>query len=260
VVAQLTYDLADRLTELKRYQPGSGGSGGEPFVRTVQGYDAAWRTTGIRHEHVSAGGVVTPVADYRYSCSAASQVAQYSGPEGVTNYSYDPLGQLTDVTDGAGNLVEYYRYTPNGNRTASHLHGTGHLTGADNWLLSDGTYNYEYDGEGNLIRKTNPVTREVTQYWWDYRNRQTDVVHRDGAGNVLWEVHYRYDAFNRRIASPVDPDGAGPQPQSMICCNRPRQVRWPNVVGRPLWMALPAVRSSPLTPWAILATRTPPMG
>jgi RHS repeat-associated protein len=89
------------------------------------------------------------------------------------------------------------------------------VTGADNRLLSDGTHSYEYDGEGNLIRKTNPVTGEVTEYTWDDRNRLTDVVHRDGSGRVLWEEHYVYDVFHRRIAFRSDPDGAGPQPESL---------------------------------------------
>ncbi len=65
-------------------------------------------------------------------------------------------------------------------------------------MLSDGTNDYEY--EGNLIRKTNTVTGEVTEYTWDYRNRLTAVVHKDGQGNVLWSETYVYDAFNRRIA------------------------------------------------------------
>ena len=71
-----------------------------------------------------------------------------------------------------------------------------------------------YDGEGNLIRKTNTVTGEVTEYTWDYRNRLTSVVHKDANGNVLWSESYVYDAFNRRIAFSEDPDGPlGPEPE-----------------------------------------------
>ena len=81
-------------------------------------------------------------------------------------------------------------------------------------MLSDGTNDYEYDNEGNLIRKTNTVTGEVTEYTWDYRNRLTAVVHKDGQGNVLWTETYVYDAFNRRIAFYEDPDGpTGPEPE-----------------------------------------------
>ncbi len=179
---------------------------------TSYSYDAASRVTLIDHDYVDSQGNATPLADFAYTWDAAGQIVAYSGPEGTRTYAYDPQSQLTDVWDGQGNLIEYYRYTPNGNRTESHLHGTGYVTGADNRLLSDGTNDYEYDNEGNLIRKTNTVTGEVTEYTWDYRNRLTAVVHKDGQGNMLWSETYVYDAFNRRIAFYEDPDGpAGPE-------------------------------------------------
>ncbi len=187
----------------------------DPLGRqTSYGYDAASRVTLIDHDYVDSQGNATPLADFAYTWDAAGQIVAYSGPKGTRTYAYDPQGQLTDVWDGQGNLIEYYRYTPNGNRTESHLHGTGYVTGADNRLLSDGTNDYEYDNEGNLIRKTNTVTGEVTEYSWDYRNRLTVVVHKDGQGNVLWTETYVYDAFNRRIAFYEDPDGpTGPEPE-----------------------------------------------
>jgi YD repeat-containing protein len=107
-VAQFTYDAAGRLTELKRHQPGtSSGSAGDPFIKTVYSYDGASRVTGIGHEHVSSTGTVTPLAEFLYTWDGAWQMVQYGGPEGVRNYRYDPQGQLTDVRDGAGNLIEY---------------------------------------------------------------------------------------------------------------------------------------------------------
>ena len=44
---------------------------------------------------------------------------------------------------------------------------------------------------------------------WDYRDRLIAVVVTDSSGNVLKEVEYTYDVFNRRIAKSVDSDGAG---------------------------------------------------
>ncbi len=213
--AQFAYDAASRLVQMVRFEPGSGGGWGQdPQIVTNYSYDAASRLTLIDHDYVDSQGNATPLADFAYTWDAAGQIVAYSGPEGTRTYAYDPQGQLTDVWDGQGNLIEYYRYTPNGNRTESHLHGTGYVTGADNRLLSDGTNDYEYDNEGNLIRKTNTVTGEVTEYTWDYRNRLTAVVHKDGQGNVLWTETYVYDAFNRRIAFYEDPDGpTGPEPE-----------------------------------------------
>ncbi len=213
--AQFAYDAASRLVRMVRFEPGSGGGWGQdPQIVTNYSYDAASRLTPIDHDYVDSQGNATPLADFAYTWDAAGQIVGYSGPEGTRTYAYDPQGQLTDVWDGQGNLIEYYRYTPNGNRTESHLDGTGYVTGADNRLLSDGTNDYEYDNEGNLIRKTNTVTGEVTEYTWDYRNRLTAVVHKDDQGNVLWSETYVYDAFNRRIAFYEDPDGpAGPEPE-----------------------------------------------
>ena len=52
------------------------------------------------------------------------------------------------------------------------------MVGAHNRLLSDGTYRYEYDGEGNCVKRTNIPTGEVTEYEWDHRNRLVVVIDR----------------------------------------------------------------------------------
>ncbi|MBC7353892.1 MAG: hypothetical protein H5U08_16150, partial [Thermogutta sp.] len=60
-------------------------------------------------------------------------------------------------------------------------------TGTNNRLLSDGTYRYQYDAEGNRTHRfidTNANgqldsgDRDITQYTWDHRNRLTKVEHR----------------------------------------------------------------------------------
>src|ERR1019366_2651553 len=45
--------------------------------------------------------------------------------------------------------TEHYSFDVNGNRTIS-----GYVTGVGNQLLSDGTYNYTYDQNGNTLTKT----------------------------------------------------------------------------------------------------------
>jgi len=61
-----------------------------------------------------------------------------------------------------------------------------------------------------MISKTHKTTGEVTEFTWDYRNRLTRVVVKDGNGTVTAEARYRYDVFNRRIMIWEDDDGAGP--------------------------------------------------
>ncbi len=128
-------------------------------------------------------------------------------------YSYDNLGQLIGVS---GARQETYSYDANGNRlyaaSPALPNGEAYYTiGPENRLLSDGTYRYEYDAEGNLIRKTRISDGQATEFTYDYRNRVTDIVVKDAQGNVVYRTHYVYDVFDRRIATEVDADGDGPQ-------------------------------------------------
>ncbi len=133
-------------------------------------------------------------------------LTQMTSPDGVADYSYDARGQLTGASyeyqDG-----EAYSYDANGNRT-----GGGYVVGDHNRLLSDGTYSYEYEGEGNRIKRTAIATGEVTEYVWDHRNRLVAVVDRlSEEGPIVQSVEYVYDSQNRWIAKSVDPDGDGPE-------------------------------------------------
>ncbi len=53
------------------------------------------------------------------------------------------------------------------------------------------------------------TTGESTEYDWDFRNRLVAVRELDDQDNVVFEVNYTYDVFDRRIAKSVDADGAG---------------------------------------------------
>ncbi len=118
-------------------------------------------------------------------------MTSYTGPEGSLAYSYDATNQLTGAT-GARN--ESYSYDLNGNRTMP-----GYQTGPDNRLVSDGTYNYTYDNEGNTLTRTRISDGQVTTFTWDYRNRLTEAVVRDAQGNVLDDEKFTYDANDHRI-------------------------------------------------------------
>lgn len=76
---------------------------------------------------------------------------------------------------------------------------SGYDTGDDNRLLSNGTYDYTYDDEGNLLTKTRISDGQVTTNTWDYRNRLTRVVVQDAEENMIKEAQYTYDVFDRRI-------------------------------------------------------------
>jgi RHS repeat-associated protein len=88
----------------------------------------------------------------------------------------------------------------------------GYTTGDHNRLITDSTYNYDYDAEGNRTRRTEIATGEVTEYTWDHRNRLIRVSTRTtNNGPLTTDTSYAYDTLNRWIARSHDPDGDGPR-------------------------------------------------
>ena len=102
-------------------------------------------------------------------------------------------------------------YDANGNRT-----NTGDVTGADNELLSDGTYNYSYDANGNLVKQVTIADNAEIDYAYDFRNRLVKVTNKDSNGLTTQVVDYSYDAFNRLVTRTLTPytAGAASQPVS----------------------------------------------
>jgi hypothetical protein len=98
-----------------------------------------------------------------------------------------------------GSNTEAYSYDANGNRTSG-----GNVPGVNNQLLTDGVYDYQYDGEGNRIKRTNIVTHAVDLYTWDYRNRLTKVVSKDAAGVETQIAAYEYDVDDQRVRKSVN--------------------------------------------------------
>ena len=189
------YDNAYRMTEVTRY---SDLAGTIEVATSDYDYDIANRLTELTHkkgDHI--------IAEYDWSYDAVNRLIGLESVDGSSSFSYDELDQLTDA-EYSFQEDENYSYDENGNRTNS-----GYETEADNQLSSDGTYNYEYDGEGNLIKRTEIATGEVMELSWDYRNRLTGVEVKDSNDAVIESVEYVYDAFDRRLGKIVDADGDG---------------------------------------------------
>jgi RHS repeat-associated protein len=194
----LTYDAASQRTNIARY---SDLLGTQSVATSDYSYDLAGRLTRLTHKRGT-----TTYADYQWTYDAANRITEFISPDGTSGYSYDDRDQLTD-TDHSYQTDEAYSYDANGNRT-----NAGYHTGTNNQLLSDGTYDYTYDNEGNRTSRTNIATGEVTQYAWDYRNHLTSVLTQDSSGAVTKSVAYTYDVFGQRIAKIIDADGAGSAP------------------------------------------------
>jgi RHS repeat-associated protein len=189
----MTYDAASQLKELNRY---SDLDGNLLVADTTYDYDLAGRLTDLTH-----GPAANPIADYGFSYDDANRLTQLVTPDGTSDYTYNDRDELTEA-DHTAQADEAYDYDATGNRT-------DHTTGDHNRLQSDGTYDYQYDSEGNRTRRENIATGEVTEYTWDHRNRLTAVVTKDSGGAITKQVDYTYDVYDRRITKTVDADGVG---------------------------------------------------
>ncbi len=124
----------------------------------------------------------------------------------TTVYSYDHVGNVTQVSDAAGSSVNQYDAL---NRLIRH-------TAADN-----GVSDYDYDGQDQLISVSDP-RQLVTAYVRDGLGRLSQTTspdtgistqQQDAAGNVLQHtdakgqvVRYQYDALNRVTQISYDQD------------------------------------------------------
>ena len=162
-------------------------------------YDTLNRLTEMTHSNATS-----PVAVHNFTYDTASRITQIAGVDGTTNYTYDKKGQL--IAANSTNPLkpnEFYDYDPNGNRFSSSQHPDGYQTGSHNQTLSDNQFNYVYDNQGNLIRKTEIATGKLQEYQWDYRNRLLAVVDKAAGGQETQRVEFTYDAFDRRITKQV---------------------------------------------------------
>jgi len=150
---------------------------------------------------------------FGYGYDAANNVTSFSSIDGTATYGYDPTNQLTSATyttasGGHQPANESYSFDKNGNRNM-----TGYSTGSDNLMSSDGTYNYQYDADGNTTVRTQIASTYSTQYKttynWDYRNRLTDVEYYDDNSVLTEHVHYIYDVFDHLLATEADTTGSG---------------------------------------------------
>ena len=141
----LSYDAAGRMTTLTR---DSNLAGTTIVLRSVYGYDNADRLVTLTHK-TSGGTVRVSYADTLDNAGRLTQEvrtwASGASTDTVT-YGYTSNDQLTSVSHTHVSFAnESFSYDANGNRTGT--------TGTDNRLTTDGTYNYAYDNEGNLLTR-----------------------------------------------------------------------------------------------------------
>ncbi len=157
-------------------------------MNTNYAYDNLSRLLSVLHQSAST---TLDGASYTYD-NAGNRVSKTNYLNNVTEgYSYDPLYQLTQVTQGAS-TTESYSYDSVGNRLSS-LGMPSYSYNAANELTSTTSGSYTYDYNGNAVTKNDSTG--VTAYAWDFENRLTSVTLPGSSGTVS----FQYDPFGRRI-------------------------------------------------------------
>jgi RHS repeat-associated protein len=193
------YDTLNRLATLTNSLTGQFGFGYDGLSRRTQmtrpngvntnyGYDSLSRLLSVLHQ---AGAATLDGASYTYD-NAGNRVTKTNQRTSVTEgYTYDPIYQLTGVSQGA-TTTESYSYDAVGNRLSS-LGMASYSYNASNQLTGTASATYTYDNNGNTLTKADGTG--TTTSTWDFENRLKQVT-LPGAGGT---VTFKYDPFGRRI-------------------------------------------------------------
>ena len=193
------YDTLNRLSALTNSLTGQFGFGYDALsrrtsltrpnaVNTGYSYDSVSRLLSVLHH---TGATTLDGASYTYD-NAGNRIAKTNQLNGVAEqYTYDPLYQLTQVTQGT-TTTESYTYDAVGNRLSS-LGMSAYGYNASNQLTSTPSTTFTYDNNGNTLTKTD--SSGVRTYNWDFDNQLTSVVLPGSGGTVT----FKYDPFGRRI-------------------------------------------------------------
>src|SRR5262249_2335435 len=141
-------------------------------VNTSYSYDDLDRLLSVLHQ--VNGGATIDGATYTLDAvgNRKTSLDQRTGLQ--SNYSYDNIYQLTQVTQGAAgtSLTESYTYDLVGNRQNS-LASSLHTVNDANELTATSAATYTFDANGNTETKTDSTGQTV--YTWDFENRLTSV-------------------------------------------------------------------------------------
>ncbi len=176
-----TFDLLHRMLS-RKYPDG----GTENF-----GYSAAGLIAYTNQIGASNHFALDPVGKRLFETNANNQLIQYYyNPAGdltnlvdakaqSTKWHYDTYGRVTNKIDQAGAEILRYQYDANSRLT-------------NRWSAAKTNTSYSYDGVGNLLTITYPISHGLT-FQYDGLNRLTNMV--DAVGTTV----YSYTAGNQLL-------------------------------------------------------------
>ena len=226
-LTQYTYDALDRLVgiqqghdrqvdvdyqanglvaSVKRY---SGPNLSVPDVTTrfEYGHGACpLDLTRILHLQGAGSTVLLDLGYVRHLNHGVQTLIEGATPAACT---HDSLGRLLQIVEqGQSTPREFYTYDAVGNRvtshaSANHVHGYQRNAGG-NELLEDDAGAYDYDKNGNLIRRTDRTTGDYTVFTYDPENQWKSATGYDAAHKVRFSVVNTYDPLGRCVATSVN--------------------------------------------------------
>lgn len=190
------------------------------YVGLPQGSDNNYKT--IYHDHVGINSYIEE--QYVYNSTTGSLLREVDGKGYATNYKYDDINRLTNITypaiSGTSSSKDYVYsdanarmdiYDERGNITKIYVDGLGRVIKTEKynssglysnqewvyeynnkieeWTTSTGnTYHYDYDALGDVIKTTNP-DNSYTEVVKNYSDREVTLKDEEGRQRVL---HYDY--------------------------------------------------------------------
>lgn len=172
-------------------------------VSTMYAYDATGRLLSLVNQVV---GSPSPVSAFTYTYNGLgdrTSLAQERSALSVTtflSYTYDALDRLIQATGPLpSDPFESFQYDDMGNRLLREGQIVPSSFDGANRLLTDESFSYNYDNNGNLIRKTQVSSGDVTTFSYDAEDHLVGINLPDGTA-----ISYRYDGLGRRVQKNVD--------------------------------------------------------
>ncbi|PRC92704.1 YD repeat (two copies) [Solimicrobium silvestre] len=198
-----TYRLPAQVAEPLRMTTYTYDTNGNLLTKTQQ---ATTDVNGV--QGVSATVTGTP-RKWTYTYNSVGQVLTITGPRtdvtDLTQFAYDTYGNLSSVTNAAGQVTTLSNYDLNGHvGSITDPNGltTTYAYSPRGWLTSQSrgseVTSYNYDGAGQLLSVTFPNQAKLT-YTYDTAHRLTNIA--DNLGNT---VNYTLDAMGNRTLEQVN--------------------------------------------------------
>ncbi len=185
--ATFLHDARGATTSIARF---SGGDLSTPAITTVKENDRLGRLQSITHTDRNQATLDRISYEYDDLFRVTSETDSLNS----SSNQYDTRSQLI-ARENTVRVDEAFEYDAGGNRV-----GSEYTNGANNLLLSDARFDYDYDRQGNLTLKTERASGLVTSYEYDHRQRLTSVEIRDAQGALQNSTNFGYDPLNRRIS------------------------------------------------------------